>query len=122
MTIREILTAVKAVKPSQYDEATLVRWISELEARIWQDVLCHYGDKDASSPLPFTLQDQNQRPLIPFPHDDIYIKWLFCQIDYHNGDFDRYNNGLVTFNAGLQAFADGHNRANMARQDNFIRM
>ena len=122
MTIREILTAVKTVKPSQYDDATLVRWMGELDMRVWQDILCHYGEKDAPSPFPLSLKDMEQRLLVDFPHDDIYIKWLCAQIDYHNGEFDRYNNAMVMFNAGWQAFADWYNRAHMPRQDNYIRM
>ena len=144
MTVREILTAVRTLKPSQYDDETLVRWMSELEARIWQDVTSHYTPAEGTMPAAGTpaagtpaegapaagtpaagalkAEDLNHALLVPFPHDDIYIKWLCVQIDYHNGEYDRYNNGLVTFNAGLQAFADWYNREHMPRQDNILRM
>ena len=148
MTIREVLTAVGVLKPSQYDEPTLVRWMSELEARIWQDVLCHYEDDgkrafphgkrmphrgnrwhplEASRyappppPLaPLTMKNMEQKLLIDFPHDDLYVKWLCAQIDYHNAEYDRYNNAMVHFNAGLEAFSNWYNREHMPRQDHFI--
>ena len=122
MTIREILTAVKAVKPGQYEDPLLIRWLGELEMRIWQDILCHYGPKDAPPP-PVPAENDPDRVLqVAPPHDDIYVKWLCAQIDYHNAEFDRYNNGVVAFNAGLQAFADWYNRAHMPRQDHYIQI
>ena len=150
MTIREVLTAVKAMKPSQYDDETLVRWMSELNARLWQDILYRYGrrvpplltastlcaeatafippcgisapSQPVGPPLPLTLKDMEQPLLVAFPHDDLYVKWLCAQIDYQNAEFDRYNNSLVHFNAGLQAFADWYNRAHMPRQDAYIQI
>lgn len=54
--------------------------------------------------------------LIPFPHDDVYLKWLGARIDYHNGEFERYNNAMVMFNVEYQSFLASYNRAHMPRQ------
>ncbi len=156
MTIREALTAIKGIKPSQYDDETLVRWMSELDGRIWEDVLCRYwhgasrpedttvpqgrsprpegrrADREdvlcrygeaARPALPYHVDtDMGRTLLAPFPHDDLYLKWLGAQIDYHNAEFERYNNGMVMFNAGWQAFADAWNREHMSRQDAYIKI
>jgi hypothetical protein len=66
------------------------------------------------------MADQGQALLIPPPYDDVYIKWLGAQIDYHNAEFDRYNNGMVMFNAGYQSFVDFFNRTHMPRQNNYV--
>ena len=146
MTIREMLTTVKSLKPSQIEDVILVRWISELEARMFEDILCRYasaegslpvagnpspaslqggavrGDRNPSltersePPAPFSVDDLEAAPRVAFPHDDLYVKWLCAQIDYYNGDFDRYNNAMVMFNNGYQAFADSYNRAHLPRQ------
>lgn len=122
MTVREALTAIKGIKPSQYDDETLVRWLGELDGRIYQDILCRYGES-ARPALPYHVDtDMGKALLAPFPHDDLYLKWLGAQIDYHNAEFERYNNGMVMFNAGWQAFADAWNREHMPRQDAYIKI
>lgn len=122
MTVREALTAVKGIKPSQYDDETLVRWLGELDGRIWEDILCRYGEADRPA-LPYHVDSDMGRALLaPFPHDDLYLKWLGAQIDYHNAEFERYNNGMVMFNAAYQAFADAWNREHMPRQDAYIKI
>lgn len=146
MTVREALTAIKGLKPSQYDDNTLVRWLSELDRRVYDDILCRYEgvrertgfhrasredeltesksgkarneDETRHGPLPLDAdRDIETKLLIPFPHDALYIKWLGAQIDYHNAEFERYNNGMVMFNAGYQAFGDWYNRTHMPARE-----
>jgi hypothetical protein len=58
--------------------------------------------------------------LAAFPHDGLYVHYMAAQIDYHNGEFDRYNNGMVMFTVAYQAFADAWMRNHMHRQDGVI--
>lgn len=122
MKVMDILAAVKQLKPSQYDDATLTRWLGELEARIHEDVWRRYGQTESAAPSPVFPGDGKRELLVPFPHDDLYIKWLCTQIDFHNGEFDRYNNSMMMFNAGYQAYVDSVNRANIPRQDHVIQI
>jgi len=125
MTAGEALTAIKSMKPNQYDDGTLTRWLAELDARIYEDVIVTHEEGKVYKPPPtgdILLNDMDISLLVPFPHDDLYIKWLGAQIDFHNGEFERYNNGMVMYNASLQAFADSVNRAYMPKQENFVRM
>jgi len=46
MTINEILAEVQELKPSQYDEALMIKWLSRLEAKIIKElVYTHIPDE-----------------------------------------------------------------------------
>ena len=125
MTVMAALTAIKNIKPNQYDDATLTRWLAELDARIYEDVILSHETGEAFKPPhspDVLLADQSTTLLVPFPHDDVYVKWMGAQIDYNNAEFDRYNNGMAMYNAGLQAFVDSFNRAYMPKQDFYVEM
>lgn len=108
MRIAEVLLKIKNMKPSQYDDDMLVSWLSELDGHVWEELLAKYG---APAPvLPYNGQMLNRMLLIPFPYDGIYLVYLAAQIDYHNAEFERYNNGMMLFNAQLQAFYDSYTR------------
>ena len=43
--------------------------------------------------------------LIPFPYDELYLRYLLMRIDLENGELDRYNNEAAQFNRLWQSFA-----------------
>ena len=51
--------------------------------------------------------------IVPSPYDDIYIKWLEAQIDYHNGEIGKYSNSMTMYNSAYSAFDRHYNRNNM---------
>lgn len=115
MTAPEILLEIGRVKPHQYTADTLIRWLSELDGRVWEDLMSHYLPQEEKPSLPYSSGDALTQMLIPFPHDDIYIKWLTAQIDYHNADFDRYNNAMMMWQEAYQGFLDSYTRSHSAR-------
>ena len=40
----------------------------------------------------------------------------WCDIDFANGDYGRYNNDMVMYNTDLQAYTDWYNRKHMPLQ------
>lgn len=114
MKIYEALNRIKGLKPSQYTDEQLVTWLSELDGQVWRDLLCHYETEHAPA-LPYNEKgDMNRELLIPFPHDALYVSWLGAQIDYHNAETDRYTNGMMMYNAQLQAFYNDYTRSHTA--------
>lgn len=112
MTIADVITAVSHVKPHQYSDEVVARWISELEGRVWEDVYAEYTDAPAKPALPYrSASDTLAKLLIPFPHDGLYIKWVCSQIDYFNADYDRYANSAQMFLADYEGFVDAHTRS-----------
>lgn len=115
MTISDALVAIHAVKPNQYDNATLIRWLSDLDGRVYEDVLSRFEDAPEKPALPYKPSDQLASLLIPFPHEDVYVKWLGAQIEYNNADFDRYNNSMMMFEEQYQSFVDAYTRSHTAK-------
>lgn len=111
MTIREAIEAVDRLKPNAYPEEDKLRWLSDLDGTITKELLqTHAGGEDAEPPV-YTENDYNKPLLADDPYCGIYIHYLFAQIDYHNGEFARYNNAQAAFNTGYTAFAAAYNQA-----------
>lgn len=110
MTISEVLVDIGKVKPSQYDHATLIRWLSELDGRVHEDIMSWFEGCPEKPEFPYKPGDQLASLLIPFPHEDLYIKWLMAKIDYHNADFERYNNSMMMFDEAWRGFVDAYTR------------
>lgn len=112
MKIYKAIEQIKNTKPSQYTDEQLVGWLSELDGQVWADLLKRYG---APAPvLPYRQEMLGREMLIPFPYDGIYLVYLAAQIDYHNAEFERYNNGMMLYNAQLQAFYNAYTREHVA--------
>lgn len=48
--------------------------------------------------------------IVPAPWDALYLYWLEAQIDYYNGEMDRYNNAAGRFTLAQQEFIDHYHR------------
>jgi hypothetical protein len=65
--------------------------------------------------LPLTY-DTDTELLAPFPWDEgLYTAWLFCQIDLHNGEIQKYNQSLQLLAAAWRSLADRVNRGSAPR-------
>ncbi len=108
MTIADALASIRHLKPNHYDDAMLVRWLSELDGKVWQEILLTSG---APMPaLPYDPAKASCPLLIGFPHEDVYLKYLGMMIDFHNGEYDSFNNGMLMFRTQYQTFVDAHLR------------
>lgn len=128
MTINEAITQVGALKPHQYTDDQLIRWLSNLDTQLWEDVVkwhhfpmvkgedgkCH-PDFPAHGPYAEDV-DVDQVLMVPDPYSDLYPKYLAAQIDYHNGDIARYNNSMVMYNVALQSYTNYLNRTYLPLQ------
>lgn len=123
MTISEAITQLQAVKENQYDDETLVRWISDLEGILYEDVVKnHEGSADIPHGRYSVDTDMDTVLMVLEPYSDIYIKYLMAQVDYHNAEMQRYTNSMIMYNVALDAFAGWYNRNNMPLQPNYVRI
>jgi len=96
MTVEQCLRRVDALKPNAFTPEEKTRWLCELEARIRQEVwLCEplEGQPDRETELTLAL-----------PHSQVYILWLVAQIDFANGEYNRYQNTYTMFNWAYSAY------------------
>ena len=121
MTINEAITLVDEIKPNTYDENIKIKWLSELDGRIFNDVIMTHEhdlveDEEGNMVEPkFTGYDENsenEELLIPDTYADIYRSWLIAQIDFANGEPDRFNNSIMMYNNSLKEYYDWYNRNN----------
>lgn len=121
MTVFEAITRLNTLKPSQYDEDTLVSWLSELEGLIYNEIIKWHESGEEFLPID-PEADMDRELLAAEPYDDVYLKYLMAQVDFHNGEFTRYNNSMIMYNTALSAFADWYNRNNMPKQESEVRL
>lgn len=117
MTILEAIGRTDDLKPNNFTELDKIRWLSELEWIVKRKVIdTHEGGED----IVFNGYDEKTNTedvlLVSAPHDDIYLKWLESKIDYHNGEYAKYNNSSVAFNTAYSEFERCYNRQNMPKQ------
>lgn len=111
MKLIEAITAIDELKPNTFSREEKIRWVSTLDGMVKRQIIdTHVNDVpvvflgyDAATPGDTEL-------LVSAPYDELYLWWLSAQIDYHNGEFLRYNNSSTLFNTGFSVFAELYHR------------
>lgn len=117
MTIQDVLSYMANMKPSSVGDDVLVRWISELEGKIYHEVVSwHENGKDVPHGPYNASSDMQTTLLVPSPFDSVYSLYLSAQIDFVNGEYGRFNNSMLMFNTAFSDFANWYNRNNLPIQ------
>ena len=125
MYVNQILAQVDEIKPNTYDENIKIIWLSELEGRVFNDLVLTpehelVEDEEGNMVEPtfdgFDETSENEELMIPDTYADVYRNWLIAQIDYANGESDRFNNSMVMFNSSLKEYYDFYNRTHKPHQ------
>ena len=99
MKLIEAIQKVNDLKRNTYDQQHKVEWLSRLDSMVMRHIIeAHEGGEG----ITFTGYNAETDPetvlLVPEPWDEVYLRWLEAQIDYHNGEYGRYNNAITAFN------------------------
>lgn len=114
MTIAEVISKVDSLKPNTYTPDDKIDWLSNLDARVKSQIIdTHEGGENISFCGYDSMVDQETELLVPSPYDEVYLRWLEAQIDYHNGEDGRYNNAIVLFNNAYEGFKKHYTRTHM---------
>ena len=118
MTVGEILAMVDEIKPNTFDENLKITWLSELEGRIFNDIVLTHehelvddGEGNMIEPTfaGYDETSENEEVIAPDTYADLYRHYLFAQMDYSNGETDRYSNSVIMFNSSYQQFSNWYN-------------
>ena len=114
MKIIEAINIIDSLKHNTYTQADKVRWLSRLDSMVKRLIIdTHEGGNDVA----FTGYNDSTDPetvlLIPEPFDEAYLRWLEAQIDYANGEYDKYNNSIEMFNTSWTEYQNYYNRTHM---------
>ena len=115
-TLGQVIRAADGLKPNSFTEEQKTAWMNTLEGRIQTDIWLR---SFAEVTLYNAETDMDAELLVMPPHDDIYSAWLLAQIDFANGEYDKYHNSMAMYNelwgnylrwfAGNYAPAQGYN-------------
>lgn len=130
MTIGEAIAIVDRLRPNRFTREDKVRWLGELDALIWQDLIITHERpaprvEEGWVGAPCAFHEFEKYPddaaddaelLVKFPHDSIYQRYLESQIDLHNMEITKYNNSRSLFNNAYLTYTDWYNRTHMPKQ------
>lgn len=98
MTMNQVIEYVDGVKPNAYGEDDKYRWINTLEGLIAREV---HGDNAPSYNLP---DDADVPLMVPSPYDELYSLYVMAMIDFHNREYNEYNNTILMFQERLEQY------------------
>ena len=111
MKIIEAISSLDALKFNTYTQSDKVDWLSRLDSMVKSQIIDTHEGAEA---VTFTGYDDNTSLdtvlLVPAPHDEMYLRWMEAQIDYHNGEYDKYNNAIILFNAAYERYEAYYNQ------------
>lgn len=119
MKIIEAINRIDSLKHNTYTQSDKVAWLSEVDWEVKRHIIdTHEGDT-----VTFTGYDDSTdlqtELLIPAPYDKAYLLWMEAQIDYHNGEYDKYNNASDMFYEAYEGFKNYYNRTHMPKGKKF---
>lgn len=112
-TLKEIIDLVDKDKVNGYTSEEKTQWISNVEMQIAREV---FG---TDVPEYDWETDQETELLLGAPFEDIYELYVMAQIDFHQGEYNRYNNELSQFNTRLQDAQAWHIREHRPPRKHF---
>ncbi len=114
MTAGELIAQVDALRPNQYALEQKLQWLQRLDGQIRLELEMTHETEMAEEPWEAYTADTELRAA--FPYDtELYTAYLFCQIDLHNGEINRYNQSLALLSAAWRQMADSINRKQMPK-------
>lgn len=146
MTAGDIIAAVDALEPNQYDTDAKLRWLSILDGKIrdqvifthepfghhhrrmhWRDPLSADNYKPMDCPVD---EEEGDKCIIKPPYDDpgdelivkdpygsdIYCHYLQAMIALENAESSKYNQQITVFNSAYREWTDMYNRTHMPVQ------
>ena len=116
MKIIDAINRIDSLKHNTYTQMDKLAWLSRLDSMVKRLIIdTHEGGEE----ITFTGYDENTdldtEMLVPAPFDEIYLRWLEAQIDYTNGEYDKYNNSILMYQTAYDGYANYYNRNYMPK-------
>lgn len=123
MTIGDAIETIDRAQPNQIEMAEKVRWLSELDGRVYHEILQTHRGFEWVKYRPFDPNTPPQQPLlIPHPYDAVYLDYLEMKIADENRETYQYNNANQKYETKLQEYMDFVNRSFPTRRAKGFRL
>ena len=116
MTIQEALDMADELKPNMMQEGTKIRFLSELEGKIYHEIIMKHEHENMDMPVYDDETATDTELLAPAPYDMVYVYWLISRIDHMNQEMDKYNNDRILFENAWGELSDYWTREHMPLQ------
>jgi len=102
MIISDIITEVDKLRPgNKFTTAQKIDWISNLDAKIHNDIIVPYSKRDERF---YSYKAATDKVIASDRYMQMYINYVVAQIDYYLTEYSRFNNGMVMFNNEYSEF------------------
>ena len=116
MKIREAIERIDSHKHNIYSQNDKIAWLSRLDSLVKTLIIdAHEGSEKVSFTGYDDKTDINTELLVPAPFDEMYLRWLEAQIDYSNGEYDKYNNAILMYQTVYEGYANHYRRTHMPK-------
>ena len=109
MTPNKVIEYVDRVRPNAYTDEDKYAWLNTLEGTIALEVM---GEDAAGEVGPGTADTEL---LVSAPYDDVYTLYVMAMIDFHNREYDNYNNMALMFQQKLEQYKAWYIQNNMPK-------
>lgn len=116
MQICKLFAMIDELKPNQYDKEIKIQWLNEIEFKVIEQIInMAEGFNIVFKPYDYDL-DNEKHLQIPDPFIDVYSSYIYAKIDFHQSEYDRYNNDVALFNSAFDEFSSWFRRKHMPKQ------
>lgn len=120
MKIIEAINRIDALKHNTYSQTDKINWLSRVDHMVKRHIIdTHEGAEDVTFTGYDDSTDLQTELLAPPPYDEMYLRWMEAMIDYHNGEYSKYNNAAEMFNTSYEAYQVYYNRTHMPKGKKF---
>ncbi len=108
MTLSDVIENFDSERTNNVSIITKKRWISQLDLKIWGEILKPRGDKEyVGYGREISLEAEVKAP---DEYAEIYTLYMNMKLDYMNGEIGRSNNSAMLFNRMYKEMHDYINR------------
>lgn len=102
MTATVLFERLRKLKPvpAEIDDTILLDWLNQVEGQILHEIFL----LALSEITPYSATP-TEALAAPYPYDGIYLLWMEAQVDFANGEYERYTNTMQRYNTAWNDLA-----------------
>lgn len=109
MKLKDCINLVDESKPNAFSNDAKTGWLNEVEGMVQTEIRHVQPDSEDFVAYHY-LEDMTKPLLVEPPHDKLYPLYLTAMIDFANGEYAKYQNSMVMFNAAWDEYAKWYMR------------
>lgn len=113
MTIQTAIGLADLTRPNAFEPELKRFWLSHLDGQIQAELLEPHGRSADFTGYAADADPETTQLLVPWPFDDLYVRYLVMRIDLENGELERYNCDAAAFNRIYASWASWYTHHHM---------